>query len=349
MKFDSLCDLLNETVYGEPSSLYNKPKDPDQEYITASALEDLDTQDIFLGDHHKGALENAQKHNPQKYDKDQWFDYFQIGFYTSKDRFISRTEAYKIARRNEQSYKSDKYKELDSYYIKESFIGELTSKYDDLDIPQMEIWQNKMFQASLYWGLGDEYGGPEKEDIYDKNIKILFKETAKYKPFALRALKDLHELEYKQAQIKKFYGNKVDILNELNNTLFKIAKWLQAYLNVVLFSRACGDGLTWDDKIDGHDIDKSLDLNLVIQNLFKSKAPYENYVTQIFVELYKAKTLPELLIAISKAKNAEHDGGKIMTEWGTGLFRGNEKAFEEIGNLNYRQLDRELQQELNPN
>jgi hypothetical protein len=348
MKFDSLCDLLNEAVYGEPSILYTKPKDLNQEYIIAAALEDLDTEDIFLGDHHQGALENAQKHNPQKYDKDCWYDYFQLGFYTSKDRFVSRTEAYKIAQQNKQLHKADKYKELDSYYIKESFISELANIYDDLNTSQMEIWQNRMFKASLYWALAGEYGDRKNKNVYNQNTDLLFKEVAKYRPFAIQALKDLHELEYKQSQIKKFYGDKGNILNELNNTLSKIAKWLQIYLNVVLFSRACGDGLTWDDKIDGHNINKSLDLNLVMQNLAKNKEPYKNYVTPIFLELYKAKTLPELLIAISKAKNAEHDGGLIMSEWGTGLFYGNEEAFKEIGNLNYRQLDRELQQELNP-
>lgn len=231
------------------------------------------------------------------------------------------------------------------YFLCEAYIGELVSKYSSINQGAIESWSHKMYDYCISWAVKEYYDGKNNKlyKQYDKEMWILFKEVEKYRPFAIQALRDLHELEYKQSQLKKFYS-KPEVLAQLNITLFKIAKWLKEYLSVVLFSRACGDSLEFDN--DRNLISTNYNMDAVLKRISQSGRDYNEYVVPVFIELYNAKSLSQMLIAISKAKNAEHDGGKIMTDWGTGLFRGNEKAFDEISNLNYRKLDRELQQEL---
>ncbi len=236
------------------------------------------------------------------------------------------------------------------YFLCESSIGELVSKYATINQTEIETWSHKMYDYCMDWAIVSSLDDDKLRRQYERSTKILFKEVKKYRPFAIQALRDLHELEYKQSQLKKFYS-KPEVLAQLDLTLLKLAKWLKEYLSVVLFSRSCVDGLERDE----NDNYIKTDVDTVIKNfgniargysLDGKEKLYDNYITPIFVELYNARSLPQMLIAISKAKNAEHDGGDIMTEWGTGLFYGNEKAFAEISNLNYRKLDRELQQEL---
>lgn len=243
--------------------------------------------------------------------------------------------------------------ELEALYegmLTEAFIGELASKYATLDIPAIEAWANTMYNCCIDWALRASESDERTAKQYDISVKKLFVGVTKYRGFAIQALRDIHELEYKQSQLKKFYSNP-EKLRETELTLTKLAKWLKEYLGVILFSRAAGDGINHDERGNGI----KQDIQTVIKNfghiakgysIDGKKKLYKNYITPIFIELYNSKTLPQMLIAISKAKNAEHDGGLIMTEWGTGLFFGNEKAFKEISNLNHRKMDQELQQEL---
>lgn len=256
------------------------------------------------------------------------------------------------------------------YYklLPESFIGELASKYHTLDMTQLQRDYPTMMQYCIDWSIVEGISNKTVRNRLETSTAKLFRWCAKYRPQAIQMLADLHELEYKQSQVKKFYSNP-EALRVIDHTILKVAKWLQLYLNVVLFSRAAADGAYYLANTDAaHHLAKTaheaLDTryergdiptpNEILNSAgFKKTSTsatteprWDNYVTAVFVELYNAKTLPQLLIAISKAKNAEHDGGAIMTDWGTGLFYGNESAFAGIGNLNYRKLDRELQQEL---
>jgi len=227
------------------------------------------------------------------------------------------------------------------YFLAEAFIGELASKYDHLDIPGIQSWSHRMYELCIDWAILQDRA------MNDKAVNLLFAEVKKYRNFAIQALRDLHELEYKQSQLKRYYSNE-EASRETELTLIRLSKWLKEYLCVILFSRACGDVTQYDSEDNA--IKRSV--TDTIKDLRNFEYPFDydegDYVSKVFIELYDAKTLPQLLIAISKAKNAQHDGGNIMTDWGTGLFRGNEKAFEEISNLNHRKMDRELQQELHP-
>ena len=225
------------------------------------------------------------------------------------------------------------------YLINESFIRELASKYDSLNQNEIDSWSKNLYQLIVNsWTKSQSGRSP------GKILPTIFKELRSKRDLSISMLRDLHELEYKQSQLKLYYSNQ-DIANEANKTLFKIAKWLQTYFGTVLFNRAAGDGVTMEDA----EADKTKNVAYVTQEVKKMQdnRPYKNYITPIYLELVEAKTLPQILIAISKAKNAEHDGGNIFNEY---LFDGDEEhmkeVFDEISNLNYRKLDRELSQEL---
>jgi hypothetical protein len=108
MKFDSLCSIIEEAVYGEPSLIYDQPKNSDSEYIVAAAVKDPVTNDIYLGDYHDMALINAVNNAGAR------GEHFDRGFFTNKDRFVDRKEAMQIAKQGRQIDPNSKYSQLTS-------------------------------------------------------------------------------------------------------------------------------------------------------------------------------------------------------------------------------------------
>lgn len=86
-----------EAVTGPPSSLYRKPSDPDQEHIVSAAVKSRMTGDIFLGDDHAHAFDVANEAGTGISQNSA-----SLGFWTSRDRFVTRAEALEIARAQKQ-------------------------------------------------------------------------------------------------------------------------------------------------------------------------------------------------------------------------------------------------------
>ena len=83
---------IDEAIYGEPSALYNPDNKKTGEFVSAAAVKDLETGDIYMGSEHALAakLMPNKEHN------------FECGFMTNKNRFLSRQDAMELAKQRRQ-------------------------------------------------------------------------------------------------------------------------------------------------------------------------------------------------------------------------------------------------------
>ena len=99
-------------VIGSPSGLYDAPSDPALEHVVAAALSDGEDR-VYLGDFHNSARECARAFGvPLEVDLYGW-PYIE-GFWTSKERFVTREEAKRLASKANQ-LRRKAYKKLDSW------------------------------------------------------------------------------------------------------------------------------------------------------------------------------------------------------------------------------------------
>ena len=84
-------------IEGEPSKLFTKPDDPSKEHLVAAAVYDPYSKEVVLADYHASAYENTSQYlygpDPENPDPK-----FVEGFWTSKDRFVTRSEGMRILR-----------------------------------------------------------------------------------------------------------------------------------------------------------------------------------------------------------------------------------------------------------
>lgn len=131
MKFNNVVtDILIEMSVIKRSPLYTKHSDG--ENIIAAAIKDKKTDYIYTGDSHYDAFFTMHQeegydfpvHDEQTFeyfrDRGGYYDRFIDGFYTDRDRFISRKEALDLMRQQKCSVDKDdlKYgKELHSNVV----------------------------------------------------------------------------------------------------------------------------------------------------------------------------------------------------------------------------------------
>lgn len=108
MKFNTLCSIIEEAVYGEPSLIYDQPRNSSSEYVVAAAVKDPVTNDIYLGDYHDMAIMRAVDKAGAR------AEHFDRGFYTNRERFVDRKEAMLIAKQGRQIDPNSKYAQLTS-------------------------------------------------------------------------------------------------------------------------------------------------------------------------------------------------------------------------------------------
>lgn len=133
MKFDKLVDaILLEASVIKKSHLYTPFSAG--ENITAAAIYDKKTGNVYTGDSHYDAFFNMHQeegynfpvHDEKTFeyfrDRGNYYDRFVDGFYTDKNRFITRNEALDLMRKSKCPVKKDdlKYgKELHSNVVQD--------------------------------------------------------------------------------------------------------------------------------------------------------------------------------------------------------------------------------------
>lgn len=117
----NLAERVEEAIYGEPDPIYNPGNKKAGEFVSAAAVKDLETGDIYIAGEHTFAFEiladklaqaRGEKYAPDinKELKNRKLD---TGFITNKHRYLSRKEAMELARARKQ-ISPDRGGELDS-------------------------------------------------------------------------------------------------------------------------------------------------------------------------------------------------------------------------------------------
>lgn len=251
------------------------------------------------------------------------------------------------------------------YFLIESLLSELPVIAQRYNVAEAQAFEKEAQEAGMDMAkmlMEFEFGLPERDCKlnYDGRTKLLKKLKSK----ALYALKLVHETEYKLSQVKKFYGNQ-DLSVEPH--LYRMCDYVRHWLLGVMSMRVAEDfGLMIPDKERNTEDPKTAAkiLNMPTATLFaeilktlpegaaharKFKKKFSYNI--VYLELLQAKTLPKLLIAISKGLNAEHDRGALVTNSDEENLNSYEppisvQELESLSNLNYRKLDNELADEL---
>lgn len=253
------------------------------------------------------------------------------------------------------------------FQLNETYLSELPSIASTYDVNKIQIFEIKIQDAGLDVAkmmIADDIGISYDPPVLSYVDRTNLINSLKHK--VLKALVVIHEVEYKQSQIKKFYGGRnIDV----NPSLMRLCQYVKHYLLGVMFLRAAMDvrNHVLDSEVEQEKIvntDNRKLVPVVIQNmkqqiskweqtspgLAKSKADNYDYA---YLELSKAINLPQLLIAISKALNAVHDSGPLLFNDPDGdntlIYEPpfTKQDLDELSNLNYRYLDQELQDEFN--
>lgn len=118
--------FMNEDSVVRPSPLYSK-RNPD-ENIVAAAIQDTQTGNIYTGDTHDDAYKTMIDEERFKMNKDRFYstrltdfykNRFAEGFYTDKNRFISRSEALVFMQQHKRPIAK---KDLDVRGLPHSFV-----------------------------------------------------------------------------------------------------------------------------------------------------------------------------------------------------------------------------------
>jgi len=231
--------------------------------------------------------------------------------------------------------------------IYERFISEIEIEAAKLDIPTIEQWElNLLSKSSGYFIPYLEELDKEQPNM-DGTRLIRDAVQSWMNPMctkAYRHLIDMHELEYKISELNKFY-NQPEAIQLANKALYHLANWLVIFMKAILNLRNLLDVLCYDEN-------KGLELKtlktLCLKNANTIEAVHSNSGATSYgaalVELENARSLSEKLIAISKALNSEHDAGPLFGG-GFDLTAFTPTQYEYLSNLNYRKMQKEIQQE----
>ena len=95
-----MATLLSEglRIVGSPCGLYTQSPLPGEQIVSA-AIQDPAEPTVYLGGHHDEAKQLAMEYHPdQTFDIERW----PHGFLTNRNRFVSRDEAFRLARLSRQ-------------------------------------------------------------------------------------------------------------------------------------------------------------------------------------------------------------------------------------------------------
>jgi hypothetical protein len=245
------------------------------------------------------------------------------------------------------------------------FLSELSIIAQKYDIAEAQALERKLQDAGVDMAkeyLASDIGDQDYGAALDYHERTELINSLRDK--VLQALIVIHETEYKLSQIKK-YGGTVD-LTEINSALMKLAQYCKHYIMGVMSIRIAVDISVLNSDVINHkpgavkklmstsaatiwpDLINFLKKQALHSKKFKKTRAYD----LVYLDMLNAKTLPEVLIAVSKGLNAVHDSGPLL-QYDDGddnvlTYQPpfTSKDLSMLSNLNYRKLDRELQQEL---